>query len=212
MYSLSLLALSWAIFLFLPPISTTAQEHRPYYHYCELELDVFHQTFDQSFVPPRPTMEEDDLIPEIQEFEEDLPEETVYDDQDYDIVLVRMLVTACSPQDRIDVDYYARHGYEGSTYNVAADTSVLPRGTRIRIPGYMPVSFPGRWWSVDSAGGSIIRRATRRGIIQIDVKYWTEYSALRWGRQWLDVEVQIPRTEDGRRLMRRLRPHIIRVL
>lgn len=128
----------------------------------------------------------------------------------YDVVVVRMLVTACSPQDTIDQAYYARHGYEGAIYNIAADLSMLPRGTRINVPDYMEVSYPGKFWEVDSAGGSIIRRATRRGVLQIDVKFRTEYSALKWGSQWLNVEVQIPRTTRGQRLLRALRPHIVR--
>lgn len=128
----------------------------------------------------------------------------------YDVVIVRMLVTACSPQDAIDQAYYARHGYEGAIYNIAADLSMLPRGTRINVPGYMEVSYPGTFWEVDSAGGSIIRRATRRGALQIDVKFRTEYSALKWGSQWLNVEVQIPRNARGQRLLRTLRPHIVR--
>lgn len=125
-------------------------------------------------------------------------------------VFVRMLVTACSPEDSIDRAYYAQHGYEGAIYNIAADTSLLTRGTRMRVPGYMEVSFPDRWWVVDSAGGSIIRRASRRGILQIDVKFRTEFSALRWGRKWLNVEVLIPNTPEGDRLLRTLQPHIVR--
>lgn len=129
----------------------------------------------------------------------------------HDIVVVRALVTACSPQDAIDQAYYARHGYEGSTYNIAADLSVLPRGTQIRVPGYMDVSFPDKFWNVDSAGGSIIRRSTRRGVLQFDVKYRTEYSAKKWGSQWLDVEILVPRTHAGSRLLERIRPHIVKV-
>lgn len=106
--------------------------------------------------------------------------------------MVRVLVTACSPEDPGDKAYYAKHGYEGRTYNVAADLRVFPRGTRIRIPGYMDRSFPAKFWEVDSAGGSIIRRATKAGITQIDVKFRTLHSARAWGSKWMDVEVIDP--------------------
>lgn len=108
------------------------------------------------------------------------------------IRVVRALVTACSPEDPKDKAYYAKHGYEGSTYNIAADLRVLPRGTKIRVPGYLDRSFPDKFWEVDSAGGSVIRRSTRKGIVQIDVKFKTLYSARQWGSRMLDVEVIDP--------------------
>lgn len=105
------------------------------------------------------------------------------------------IVTACSPQDPADSAYYARHGYEGATYNIAADYRVFPKGTLIRVPGYMDVSYPGKWWRVDSRGGSIIRRATQRGVIQIDVKYRTLYSVRKWGRKVLTIEYILPKDQ-----------------
>lgn len=105
---------------------------------------------------------------------------------------VRALVTACSPEDPTDKAYYAKYGYEGSAYNIAADLSVFPRGTKIRVPGYMDRSYPAKFWEVDSAGGSIIRRSTRKGIVQIDVKFKTVHSARQWGSRWLDIEVVDP--------------------
>jgi 3D (Asp-Asp-Asp) domain-containing protein len=98
-------------------------------------------------------------------------------------------VTACSPQDPADLAYYAKHGYEGATYGVAADLRQLPRGTLIRVPGYRG----GSWHVVDSAGGSVIRRSTRNGITQIDVKYRTLHSARKWGSKTLDIEVIYPK-------------------
>jgi 3D (Asp-Asp-Asp) domain-containing protein len=98
-------------------------------------------------------------------------------------------VTACSPQDPADVAYYAKHGYEGAIYGVAADLRQIPRGTLIRVPGYRG----GAWHVVDSAGGSVIRRSTRAGVMQIDVKYRTLYSARKWGSKTLDIEVIYPK-------------------
>lgn len=105
---------------------------------------------------------------------------------------VRIRVTACSPEDPADKEYYAKHGYAGDTYNIAADYRVFPKGTKMRIPGYMESSFPDKFWKVDSAGGSIIRRSTAAGIPHIDVKFRTLHSARKWGSRWLDVEVIDP--------------------
>lgn len=106
--------------------------------------------------------------------------------------IVRMRVTACSPQDPQDVAYYAKRGYEGGVYGIAAYTRDYPRGTLMRVPGYMERSFPDKFWEVDSAGGSVIRRSARRGIDHIDVKFRTLHSARQWGSRWLDVEVILP--------------------
>lgn len=101
-------------------------------------------------------------------------------------------VTACSPQDRRDRAYYRKHGYKGKPYNISAFLLHFPKGTKMRVPGYMDQSYPNKWWTVDSSGGSVIRRAASRGVKQIDVKYRTEYSAKKWGVQWMWVEVIYP--------------------
>lgn len=100
-------------------------------------------------------------------------------------------VTACSPEDPIDLAYYRKHGYEGrKTRAVAAYAGHFPKGTKLSIPGY----HGGAVVPVDSAGGSIIRRAARRGVIQIDVKFATYKEAKQWGSRWLRVEVLDPQT------------------
>jgi 3D (Asp-Asp-Asp) domain-containing protein len=106
--------------------------------------------------------------------------------------MVRVRVTACSPDDPLDKAYYKAYGYEGATYNVAADYRVFPKGTRMRIPGYLDKTYPGKFWEVDSAGGSVIRASTRRGIPHVDVKFATYHSAKKWGSRILDVEVIDP--------------------
>jgi hypothetical protein len=79
----------------------------------------------------------------------------------------------------------------------------------------MPVSYPGKWWEVDAPGGVVIRRATKRGEPQIDVKYGTEYSADEWGlggpegdssTGYLTVEFILP---EGVTLNPLLEPYII---
>lgn len=201
-YLISFVALSWAIMLLLPPPDMSARENTSYFIYDK-------DTYILESIPTSVPIHEEIKSDEIIEIEQPIIAYTNFR-SDYDTIIVRALVTACSPEDKIDRAYYAVHGYEGATYNIAADTSILPRGTRMRVPGYMESSFPERWWEVDAAGGSIIRRATRRGILQIDVKYRTEFSARRWGRKWLDIEIQIPNNENGRRLRQRLQPYTIR--
>ncbi len=97
-----------------------------------------------------------------------------------------MLVTACSPHDPADQAYYAEHPFEGATQNaVAAYLTQFPRGTLMSIEGYnggMPVL-------VDSAGGSVIRKAAANGVVQIDVKFRTVGEAMEWGSQWVNVTV-----------------------
>lgn len=101
---------------------------------------------------------------------------------------VRLRVTACSPRDPKDLAYYAKYGYEGDAYGIAAYTRDFPKGTLMRVPGYRQA----RWEDVDSSGGSVIRRSARAGIKHIDVKFRTLYSVRQWGSQWLDVKIYLP--------------------
>ena len=106
---------------------------------------------------------------------------------------VLAIVTACSPYDsQADIEYYKEFGYEGSTYNVAADMRQFKKGTKIRIPGYMDVSYPNKFWEVDSKGGPYIRDSADKGIYHIDVKFATRYSAVKWGSKKIWIEVIDP--------------------
>jgi 3D (Asp-Asp-Asp) domain-containing protein len=61
---------------------------------------------------------------------------------------------------------------------VAADTSVLPFGTRIRVPGY--------------AEGEVVEVIDRGGAIKgnkLDLYFPSHQAALEWGRRWVPVEV-----------------------
>lgn len=106
------------------------------------------------------------------------------------VYVVRMRVTACSPHDPKDKEYYAKNGYEGDAYGIAAYKPHYPVGTQMRIPGYMS----NRWEEVDSSGGSVIRRSVRGGKEHVDVKYRTLHSVREWGSKELDVEVILPAT------------------
>lgn len=73
-------------------------------------------------------------------------------------------------------------GRSAYTRGVATDWSVIARGSRIDIPGYK------NWALVDDTGGAL-RAATRRGKIQIDVRFNSHRQALRWGVKTLKCRV-----------------------
>lgn len=98
-------------------------------------------------------------------------------------------VTACSPHDPGDGDYYAAHGYEGATYGIAASPRQFKKGTKIHVPGYMDESYPNKFWAVDSKGGPVIRESARKGVLHIDVKFRTLWSAQQWGTRTMRIEV-----------------------
>jgi len=59
---------------------------------------------------------------------------------------------------------------------IAADTSVLPFGTRLKVPGY-------GWGVVEDRGGAIQGN-------RIDLFFRTHKEALEWGRRTVTVEVK----------------------
>jgi 3D (Asp-Asp-Asp) domain-containing protein len=97
---------------------------------------------------------------------------------------LRMLTTAYSPDEQscgIWADGITASGYSVWTNGmklVAADTTVLPFGTIVTIPGYN--------------GGRPVQVLDRGGKIKghrLDVLYPTHERALQWGAQRLDVTV-----------------------
>lgn len=97
---------------------------------------------------------------------------------------IRMLTTAYSPDAQscgIHADGITASGYSVWTNGmklVAADTSVLPFGTVITVPGYN--------------GGRPVPVLDRGGVIKghrLDLLYPTHERALQWGAQRLDVTV-----------------------
>ena len=69
-------------------------------------------------------------------------------------------------------------GTKAKPGTIAADTSVFPFGTRMKIPGY-------GWGTVEDRGGAI-----QGG--KIDLFFKTHKQALEWGRQTVTVEVVRP--------------------
>lgn len=135
---------------------------------------------------PEPTFVQDPVPP---------PEPT--EETHWKVHRVRARMTACSPKDPRDSGYYSRHGWEGAKYNMCFDLKVIPRGSFVRITPedneYMDVSFPGKFWEVDAAGGPVIRRSTGRGKVHGDVKYTTLYSVSKFGNKPdIIIEVILP--------------------
>lgn len=67
-------------------------------------------------------------------------------------------------------------GTKAKPGTIAADTSVFPFGTRMKIPGY-------GWGTVEDRGGAI-----KGG--RIDLFFKSHKEALEWGRQTVKVRVE----------------------
>lgn len=129
---------------------------------------------------------------------------------------VRAVVTAYSPHDAIDSDYHLTKGKD--RWHTAAMVDVrerphgiavphdgrgkplIPYGSRIFIPqgnGYLDVSrSDNRWFPADDTGGAITRMTKATGVIHLDLRYRTEYSALRFGKQEIDVYILTSGSDD----------------
>ncbi|HEY7116751.1 MAG TPA: 3D domain-containing protein [Tepidisphaeraceae bacterium] len=98
--------------------------------------------------------------------------------------VIRMEVTAYCPCQKCcgeNAQGITASGHDVS-YNrsrfVAADTDLLPFGTKLVIPGYH--------------GGATVEVIDRGGAIKgnkLDLFFPTHEEALQWGRQWLDVTI-----------------------
>eukprot|EP00951_Prasinocladus_malaysianus_P043417 scaffold541676_cov42-Prasinocladus_malaysianus.AAC.1 len=67
--------------------------------------------------------------------------------------------------------------WRGVDGTIAADTMHYPFGTRMKVPGY-------GWGVVEDRGGAI------KGVDRIDLFHRDHLSALKWGRQRLEVVVE----------------------
>lgn len=85
--------------------------------------------------------------------------------------------TKCCGKDAHGVTASGRHVSHNNGRFVAADTSVLPFGTKLVIPGY---------------GNGPVEVVDRGGAIKgnkLDVFYPTHEEARQWGRRWVEVIV-----------------------
>ena len=99
--------------------------------------------------------------------------------------VVRMKCTAYCPCSKCCGDGACGLTSRGKDANnalgVAADPKLLPYGTKLKIPG-VGVRV------VDDTGGAM-RKDAKKGITHIDVRFPTHKEALKFGVQWLDVEI-----------------------
>jgi 3D (Asp-Asp-Asp) domain-containing protein len=111
---------------------------------------------------------------------------------------VRATVTAYSPHDKIDSGHASTKDTKTSTmvdwrtspYGIAADPRAIPYNTHIYVPGYVEKLHPYTSHPVDDTGGRM-RGAWRKGVLHIDLRYKTEYSASLWGKKQMDVLVDV---------------------
>lgn len=103
-------------------------------------------------------------------------------------VVVKMLVTAYCPCRKCCGQFADGKTASGKriTHNdsrfVAADTSILPFGTKLSIPGY----YNGQIVPVEDRGGRIKGR-------RLDVFFLSHQRAKQWGSRWVDVTVHLDR-------------------
>ncbi|MFP3938089.1 MAG: 3D domain-containing protein [Phycisphaerae bacterium] len=107
-------------------------------------------------------------------------------EQRVDTVTIRMLVTAycpcpkCCGKHSDGVTASGKDIYTNDSRFVAADTSILPLGTRVSIPGYN-----------DGEAVPVLDRGGKIKGHRLDVFFLSHQRALQWGRQWVDVTVHL---------------------
>ena len=105
-------------------------------------------------------------------------------------VLILMKVTAYDPWDEKCVGKWAAQNRTNpalrkkwSKPGVASDNGLLPRGTRLWIPGF-------GYSDVDDTGGDMRKSARKQEpVYHIDLRMASHEEALTWGVQWKLVEV-----------------------
>jgi len=131
-----------------------------------------------------------------------------------EVVTLRVKVTGYSPYDAIDSEYHKKYpdtktadmtDWRTTPYGVACDQFFLPFGSRVRVPGYMDKSYPDAFWTVDDTGGRLRQSWRLHATPHLDVRFKTEWSAIRWGTRWLDIEIDLSSvSEPVRKRLKRL--------
>lgn len=112
---------------------------------------------------------------------------------------IRVLLTAYVPADGSKT----ATGRNANLPGIAADFTLLPRGTKVSIPGKGT-------FVVDDTGGDM-RKARRKGFYHIDLRIPPSHrikdrtrafdkayeQAFAIGKRWVDVEVVYPHEESG---------------
>ena len=76
-------------------------------------------------------------------------------------------------------------------YGVAADPKLVPYGSKVLLPEYMATSFPDRAWEIEDTGGALRKSRREHFIVHLDLRYRTTYSAMKQGKQWMDITVEV---------------------
>ena len=142
------------------------------------------------------------------EYYEEIAEDPVYDVEEpseHEWLAVHAVTTGYSPHAQSCYPYddgYTSIGIntEITPWGIAACPTVLPYGTRVIVPGYKPSRHYGDDypWTVDDTGADM-RRAAREGVLHLDMRFIHQRSAMRYGRQYKLVYVDISGLDDRQR-------------
>lgn len=79
-------------------------------------------------------------------------------------------------------------GRDANLAGVAVESSVIPLGSHLDIPGYTRgPNGNGSWIIADDVGGAIKKK--KGGLDRIDVRMTDHAAALQWGRKFIRVRV-----------------------
>ncbi len=81
-------------------------------------------------------------------------------------------------------------------YGIAADPKLIPYGSKVLVDEYMGVSYPDRAWEVDDTGGHMRQSNQHYFVVHLDLRYRTRTSALRQGKEWTDIRVNVAGWSD----------------
>ena len=75
-------------------------------------------------------------------------------------------------------------------WGIAADTSLLPFGTKIIVPGYKPSKSIEDFeeWSVDDTGG-FTTEAREKSILHLDLRYIHHSSGVKYGKKYIYIYI-----------------------
>lgn len=110
---------------------------------------------------------------------------TIQTNKTIEVKTIRMKVTAYCPCKKCCGEYADEKTATGhnakKTLGIAADPTLLPYGTKLKIPG-IGIRI------VDDTGGAM-RKSAKEGIYHIDVRFHNHEKAKKFGVHWLDVKV-----------------------
>jgi 3D (Asp-Asp-Asp) domain-containing protein len=120
-------------------------------------------------------------------------------------MVVLAVVTAYQPDTDCAHDEFGQPTHRTSTrkstdihpYGIAADPSLLPYGTNVIVPEYLNLRFPDKAWPVDDTGGALRHDGNAHGLVHLDLRYRTVWSALKHGKMWMEIHVDVTGWSDA---------------